>query len=102
MLPDSKKEIGVQVEKNNELKFGVTGQKETWSETKEVVDPGKTSFYADSPEELPQLMSATLKLDRKVVRQHARSRFSHLQMIDKYIELYHSLVDGSISKRRIS
>ena len=35
MLLESQKEIGVQVEKIR-LKFGITGQKETWSETEDV------------------------------------------------------------------
>ena len=35
MRPESQKEIGVQVKKNG-LKFGITSQKETWSETEGV------------------------------------------------------------------
>jgi len=35
MLPQSQKEIDIQVEKNG-LKFGIAGQKETWRETEEV------------------------------------------------------------------
>ncbi len=44
MLPESQKEIGIQVEKNG-LKFGITGQNETGSETEEV-EPHDQKYVA--------------------------------------------------------
>ena len=44
MLPESQKEISVQVEKNG-LKFGITGPKETRSETEEV-EPHDNNYVA--------------------------------------------------------
>jgi glycosyltransferase involved in cell wall biosynthesis len=57
----------------------------------EVVDPGRTGFYADSPDALIDLLPATLALDRKTVREHARGRFSHTRMVDDYLALYRVL-----------
>lgn len=58
----------------------------------EVVDSGKTGFYADSVEELPELVTRALSLDRQAVRQHARQRFNQQRMADEYFEVYASLV----------
>lgn len=58
----------------------------------EVVDFGKTGFYADSVEKLASLVPRALLLDRKVVREHAMQRFSHKRMVDEYVEVYESLV----------
>ncbi len=61
------------------------------SSVQEVVDVGKTGFYADSLEELVPLVHDALALDRSVVREHARQRFSHLRMVDEYLGMYRSL-----------
>ena len=58
----------------------------------EVVDFGKTGFYADSVEGLVSLVPRALLLNRKAVREHAMQRFSHKRMVDEYIEVYESLV----------
>jgi glycosyltransferase involved in cell wall biosynthesis len=58
----------------------------------EVVDYGTTGFYADSVEELPELVIQALSLDRQTVRQHARQRFNQQRMADEYIQVYESLV----------
>ena len=54
----------------------------------EVLDPGVTGFYADSPAELPALLPRVLALDRRAVREHAMARFNHRRMTDEYEELY--------------
>ena len=59
----------------------------------EVVDSGRTGHVADTPDQLSALVPATLALDRRSVREHAYSRFSHLTMADEYVELYRSLVE---------
>jgi glycosyltransferase involved in cell wall biosynthesis len=59
----------------------------------EVIDPGRTGFYADTVDQLETLVPATLSLDRRSVWEHARRRFSHLTMVDQYLDLYHSLVE---------
>lgn len=61
---------------------------------REVIDPGKTGFYADSVEALPALMPRILSLDRQRVRQHAKQRFSHTHMTDGYLQLYDRLLRG--------
>ncbi|HYM11090.1 MAG TPA: glycosyltransferase family 4 protein [Bryobacterales bacterium] len=58
----------------------------------EVVDYGKTGFYADAVEELPALVTRALSLDRQTVRRHARQRFNQQRMADEYIQVYESLV----------
>ena len=59
----------------------------------EVIDPGKTGFYADSVEALPALIPQILSLDRQLVRQHARQRFSHKNMTDGYLRQYDRLLN---------
>ena len=66
----------------------------------EVVDYGKTGFYAESPGDLPHLMSSTLTLDRKVLWEHAHGRFSHIRMVDDYVELYLQLANDFVHNRR--
>jgi len=65
------------------------------SSVEEVVDAGKTGFYADSVEELALLVGRALALDRNLVWEHARQRFSHLRMVDEYLETYQALVHAS-------
>ena len=57
----------------------------------EVVDPGRTGFYADAVEDLPALVREALLLDRKAVRDHARRRFSRSRMADDYLRVYETL-----------
>lgn len=58
----------------------------------EVIDLGKTGFYAESVEELIPLISRAMSLDRRTVREHAMQRFSVKRMVDDYLALYESLV----------
>jgi glycosyltransferase involved in cell wall biosynthesis len=57
----------------------------------EVIDFGKTGFFADSASELPPLVLRALSLDRASVREHARRRFTHQRMVDEYVRLYERL-----------
>jgi glycosyltransferase involved in cell wall biosynthesis len=58
----------------------------------EVIDSGKTGFYADTVEELTPLVHRAMLLDRKIVREHARQRFNHQRMVDEYVKMYASLI----------
>ena len=60
----------------------------------EVVDAGKTGFYADSVAEMPPLVMKALELDRKAVRECARERFSRTRMVTEYLRVYQALVTG--------
>jgi glycosyltransferase involved in cell wall biosynthesis len=58
----------------------------------EVIDRGQTGWFADSPVELTALVEQAARLDRRSVREQARSRFSHARMTDAYLDVYRSLV----------
>jgi glycosyltransferase involved in cell wall biosynthesis len=57
----------------------------------EVVDPGVSGYHAGTIEELRALLPRTLSLDRERVRAQASHRFSHLRMVDEFVDLYHAL-----------
>jgi glycosyltransferase involved in cell wall biosynthesis len=57
----------------------------------EVVDFGKTGFYADSMQALSSLVPRALSLDRRAVRDGARERFGHERMVDEYLQAYEEL-----------
>ena len=59
---------------------------------KEVIDFGKTGFYADSKHVLISLVPQALSLDRGIVRDHARQRFSHVNMVNGYLQAYESVL----------
>ena len=67
------------------------------SSVEEVVDVGKTGFYANSVEELSRLVGRALALDRNLVCEHARQRFSHVRMVDAYLDSYQRLVHGELN-----
>ncbi|MEO6789007.1 MAG: glycosyltransferase family 4 protein [Chthoniobacteraceae bacterium] len=58
----------------------------------EVVDEGVTGFTAATPGELGPLVVKACALDRRKVREHAASRFSHAKMVDDYLAHYRSLI----------
>lgn len=58
----------------------------------EVVDYGKTGFYAESVEDLVPLVSQAMALDRYIVRECAMQRFSVKRMVSDYLALYEALV----------
>lgn len=60
----------------------------------EVVDPGVTGFYAESPDRLAPLVREAIALPRRPVRQRARERFSRGRMAAACEELYARLAAG--------
>src|SRR5947209_3387027 len=58
----------------------------------EVVDFGKTGFYADSMQVLASFVPRALSLDRRVVREHAKQRFGHVRMVDEYLQAYEAIL----------
>jgi glycosyltransferase involved in cell wall biosynthesis len=58
----------------------------------EVVDEGITGFTAPTPADLAPLVAKACALDRRKVREHAASRFSHTKMVDDYLAHYRSLI----------
>lgn len=61
----------------------------------EVVDHGKTGFYAETSGLLRTLVGRAQALDRAAVRDHAHHRFNHLRMVDEYLDLYRALAGGT-------
>jgi glycosyltransferase involved in cell wall biosynthesis len=59
---------------------------------REVIDFGKTGFYADSKQALISMVPRALSLDRGIVRDHARQRFGHLNMVTAYLKAYVSVL----------
>jgi glycosyltransferase involved in cell wall biosynthesis len=66
----------------------------------EVIDFGKTGFYAGSIQALSSFVPRALSLDRRVVRDHARQRFGHVRMIDEHLHAYESLLNTGDSEQR--
>jgi glycosyltransferase involved in cell wall biosynthesis len=58
----------------------------------EVVDEGVTGFTAPTPGDLAPLVAKACALDRRKVREHAASRFSHTKMVDDYLAHYRELI----------
>ena len=54
----------------------------------EVVESGATGFIADDLDELAHHAEAAAGLDRKIVRERARRRFSVARMVDAYEDAY--------------
>jgi glycosyltransferase involved in cell wall biosynthesis len=57
----------------------------------EVIDRGRTGYYADSVEGMAALVRRALALDRGQVRAQAQRRFSHRRMADEYLRTYEAL-----------
>jgi glycosyltransferase involved in cell wall biosynthesis len=68
----------------------------------EVVDPGRTGYYADSVEALVSLVPKALELDRGDVRAWAMRRFDHRRMADAYLSLYRTLIARGQSKLAVA
>jgi len=62
----------------------------------EVIDVGKTGFYADTADALIPLIPQALSLNRRMVREHAMTRFSHKRMVDEYLRVYQSLAANAV------
>jgi glycosyltransferase involved in cell wall biosynthesis len=59
----------------------------------EVVDFGTTGFCGTSALELARQVPLALALERRAVHAQARRRFSHLRMVDDYVD-YYALLAG--------
>jgi glycosyltransferase involved in cell wall biosynthesis len=60
----------------------------------DVVEPGRTGFFADTPEELPRAIREAAGLDPEDCRSAARARFSAQAMVDCYLDAYRCLAAG--------
>ena len=58
----------------------------------EIVDDGITGFHASVVDSLADLVPRALKLNRRVVREHALRRFDYRRMVDDYLALYRTLM----------
>jgi glycosyltransferase involved in cell wall biosynthesis len=65
------------------------------SAVEEIVDFGKTGFYADSIQELVSYVPRALGLDRTAVYKHAKRRFGHERMVDEYLQAYQAVISES-------
>ena len=65
----------------------------------EVVDFGKTGFYADSVRALSSFVPLALALDRRIVQEHAKERFGHVRMVDEYLQAYELLLNATGNAR---
>ncbi len=59
---------------------------------KEIIEYGKTGFYADTADELARFVPQALALNRKYIQESTIQRFNHMHMVDEYVELYASLI----------
>jgi glycosyltransferase involved in cell wall biosynthesis len=57
----------------------------------ETVEPGVTGFLVDGVESAAAAVPAALRLDRREVSAHARSRFSADRMVDDYLRVYEAV-----------
>jgi glycosyltransferase involved in cell wall biosynthesis len=64
----------------------------------EVIEPGRTGWYADSIEALTALAKSAAALDRRGVRDRARQRFSHHRTTDAYLDVYGSLLESPVRR----
>lgn len=64
----------------------------------EIVENGRTGYYADDVESLAEYIPKLLQLDRIVVRDTAMARFDYTRMVDDYEAIYRSSVDNELSQ----
>lgn len=65
------------------------------SSVEDVVDFGKTGFYAASMQALSSFVPQAMALDRRVIREYAKERFGHVRMVDEYLHAYETLLNAS-------
>jgi glycosyltransferase involved in cell wall biosynthesis len=65
----------------------------------EVIEPGLTGWYAESPDELAAFVELAERLDRGAVRDRALQRFSIQRMTDEYLAVYAALGDEQAGER---
>jgi len=69
------------------------------SSVEEVVDFGKTGFYAPSMRALSSFVPRALALDRRIIREDAKKRFGLVRMVDEYLQAYEALLNGAWNTR---
>jgi glycosyltransferase involved in cell wall biosynthesis len=62
----------------------------------EVVDPGTTGIIVDSVDQAAERISEALGLDRARIRETAEKRWTVERMVDDYIRVYESVLEGSV------
>ena len=60
----------------------------------EVVDDGITGFHTAVLDAMVELIPSALKLDRREVREAARTKFHYPRMVDDYVKLYSAILRG--------
>lgn len=63
----------------------------------EVVDEGLTGYMADDVEQAARAVTQAVALDRRLVRDHAISRFSVERMVDGYLAVYEAVLRGKLT-----
>ncbi len=69
------------------------------SSVEEVVDFGKTGFYAASLQALSLFVPRAMALDRRIIREHAKERFGHVRMVHEYLQVYEALLNAPWNAR---
>jgi glycosyltransferase involved in cell wall biosynthesis len=59
----------------------------------EVIDDGVTGFVVDGLNQAVEAVELALRLDRRIVSEHARTRFGVERMVDDYLRVYEALLD---------
>jgi glycosyltransferase involved in cell wall biosynthesis len=67
---------------------------------REVVDQGVTGIVFGDLEEMTTGLPRVFALDRRRVRERAVARFGTARMVDEYVAVYRTLVEGDRVKRR--
>jgi glycosyltransferase involved in cell wall biosynthesis len=65
----------------------------------EVVENGITGFDSGVIDGMAELVAPALALDRRRVREHAKSRFGFQRMVDEYLALYLKLIQPAARRR---
>lgn len=66
----------------------------------EIIEDGLTGAIVDSMDEAVAALPRVMALDRKKVRQRFEQRFSATRMAEDYVEIYRSLVEADVERRR--
>lgn len=64
----------------------------------EVVDFGITGYYSSALDELSGFVDDATNLDRQVIRERTRERFSCQRMVEDYLDLYESLLEPGLQQ----
>jgi glycosyltransferase involved in cell wall biosynthesis len=67
----------------------------------EIIDEGVTGAIVETMDEAIAALPRIIAFDRKKVRQRFEQRFSATRMAEDYVEIYHSLVESDVERRRL-